>query len=156
MQATTEVPVFRRELQIGAAPETVWAFLVDPTKMARWMGLPGATFEPRPGAGFRIEVVPGHRARGAVVEVDPPRLLVYTWGWEPGPDGVPAPVPPGGSTVEFVLEPAGGGTLLRLTHRDLPTREAAESHGGGWSHYLPRLAVAAAGGDPGPDPWLES
>jgi len=32
--------------------------------------------------------------------------------------------------------------------------EAARAgHGDVWDHYLPRLAVAAAGGDPGPDPW---
>ena len=27
-------------------------------------------------------------------------------------------------------------------------------HARGWDHYLGRLAVVAAGGDPGPDPWL--
>jgi hypothetical protein len=26
-------------------------------------------------------------------------------------------------------------------------------HRGGWEHYLDRLVVAAADGDPGPDPW---
>jgi hypothetical protein len=23
----------------------------------------------------------------------------------------------------------------------------------GWEHFLPRLAIVASGGDPGPDPW---
>jgi hypothetical protein len=35
-------------------------------------------------------------------------------------------------------------------HRGLPD-DAVEDHGGGWAHYLQRLAVRAAGGDPGPD-----
>jgi len=36
-------------------------------------------------------------------------------------------------------------------HRDLPVGEGA-GHEEGWNHFLPRLAIAAAGGDPGPDP----
>jgi len=42
--------------------------------------------------------------------------------------------------------------LLRLVHRELPRQDRGGS-GAGWSHYLSRLAVAAAGNDPGPDPW---
>ncbi|TMJ36571.1 MAG: transcriptional regulator, partial [Alphaproteobacteria bacterium] len=41
--------------------------------------------------------------------------------------------------------------LVRLTHSGLPDREACTSHEKGWTHYLGRLVVAAAGGDPGPD-----
>jgi hypothetical protein len=26
-------------------------------------------------------------------------------------------------------------------------------HATGWNHFLPRLSLAAAGTDPGPDPW---
>ena len=55
---------------------------------------------------------------------------------------------------EYELAPEGEGTRLLFTHRDLPTKESAESHSLGWDHYHERLAVAAAGGDPGPDPWL--
>jgi hypothetical protein len=39
--------------------------------------------------------------------------------------------------------------------RGLPNEELARNHGEGWDNYLPRLAVAAAGGDPGRDPWLD-
>ena len=61
---------------------------------------------------------------------------------------------PGSSTVEIDLVPDGGGTLVRLVHRDLPP-EAQELHDEGWQHYLGRLAAAAVGDDPGPDPWGE-
>jgi uncharacterized protein YndB with AHSA1/START domain len=60
--------------------------------------------------------------------------------------------PPGSSTVEITLTPADGGTLVRLTHSGLPSTEAAEAHGHGWDQYMPRLAIAATGGDPGADP----
>jgi hypothetical protein len=53
--------------------------------------------------------------------------------------------------VEVELIPQGDGTLVRLTHRDLPPGEVP-AHQAGWSHYLDRLAVCAGGGDPGPDP----
>jgi len=66
----------------------------------------------------------------------------------------PNPVPPGSSTIEIELTPDGDGTRLRFVHRDLPSDEAAASHGHGWDHYLERLATAAPGGDPGEDPWL--
>ena len=31
----------------------------------------------------------------------------------------------------------------------------ADTHAGGWANYLNRLAVLAAGSDPGPDPLAE-
>jgi uncharacterized protein YndB with AHSA1/START domain len=150
---TTETVSIEREVLIDARPETVWEFLVDPAKAVRWMGV-AAELEPHPGGLYRVEVLPTVVARGTFVELDPPHRLVFTWGWEPT-DAGPNPVPPGSSTVEIELEPHGDGTRLRFTHRDLPGAESAESHGHGWDHYLARLALAAAGGDPGRDPWLE-
>ena len=147
METTTETTV-EREIAIAASPETVWQFLVDPLKATSWMGMT-ASFDPRPGGQYRIEVIPGHTAIGEFVELDPPRRLVHTFGWE-GDN----PVPSGSSTVEIDLFPDGAGTMLRFTHRDLPSAEAAQSHAHGWDHYLERLAIAAPGGDPGADPWL--
>jgi uncharacterized protein YndB with AHSA1/START domain len=148
VDATTESISVEREIAIAASPETVWELLVDPDLAIRWMGQV-ATLDVRPGGGYRVEVIPGHTASGEFVEVDRPRRLVHTWGWE-GESGVP----PGSSRVEYELVPNGDGTLLRFTHRDLPSAEAAESHAHGWDHYLERLETAAAGGDPGPDPWI--
>ena len=118
MESTTETVAVERELTIAASPETIWQFLVDPDKATRWMGQ-AASFDARPGGLYRIEVIPGHTARGEFVELDPPHRLVYTWGWEPGEDG-PNPVPEGSTTVEIELVPDGDGTILRFTHRDLP------------------------------------
>ena len=148
MDATTEATSIERQLSIAANLETVWEFLVDPDKMTRWMGL-SATLEANVGGLYHCDVIPGHTARGEVIEVDAPRRLVFTWGWENN-DGVP----PGSSTIEIELTPQGEGTSLRFVHRDLPSAEAAKSHTHGWDHYLPRLETAAAGGDPGEDPWL--
>src|SRR3954467_7054303 len=151
MESTTDAVSVEHEVAIAASPETVWSFLVEPAKATRWMGM-AAELDARPGGIYRCDVIPAHTASGEFVEVDPPRRLVYTWGWEPGADG-PSPVPPGSSTIEIELVPEDGGTRLLFTHRDLPTRESGDSHAVGWNHYLERLAIVAAGGDPGPDPW---
>ena len=145
MARTAEKASLQREVAIAASPETVWEFLVDPEKATRWMGQK-CSFDPRPGGEYRCDVIPGHTARGEFVELDPPRRLVFTWGWEPGEDGEPRAA--GSSTIEIELVPEGDGTLLRFTHGDLPSAEAADSHSKGWDHYLERLRVAAPGGDP--------
>jgi uncharacterized protein YndB with AHSA1/START domain len=151
MASSTETAV-ERTIAIDASPETVWQFLVDPEKTTAWWGMT-ASFDPRPGGEYRIEVIPGHTASGEFVELDAPRRLVYTFGWEAGENGANR-VPPGSSTIEIELVPDGAGTVLNFTHRDLPSAEASESHSKGWDHYLERLAVAASGGEPGRDPWL--
>ena len=152
MDATTETTSVERTISIAAAPETVWEFFIDPEKLTRWMGTT-AELEPRPGGIYRNEVIPGHIARGEVVELDPPRRLVFTWGWEKsGEDDVA--VLPGSSTIEVELTPEGEGTSLTFLHRDLPSGESAASHAHGWDHYLSRLEIVAGGGDPGEDPWL--
>jgi uncharacterized protein YndB with AHSA1/START domain len=153
MEQTTEQVIVERELEIAASPQRVWSFLVDPEKAVRWMGV-SALLDPRPGGEYRVVVLPGHTARGEFVELDPPHRLVFTWGWEPEGDE-PSAVPAGSSTIEIELVPTGEGTLLRFTHRDLPSPESAESHGRGWDYYLGRLEAASTGRDPGPDPWLE-
>jgi uncharacterized protein YndB with AHSA1/START domain len=152
MDATTEATVVERTLSIAASPETVWEFLVDPQKAARWMGTK-VELDARPEGIYRNEVLPSHIARGEFVEVDRPHRLVFTWGWEKSGDDKPN-VPVGASTIEIDLTPEGDGTSLHFVHRDLPSAEVAASHAQGWDHYLSRLETAAAGGDPGEDPWL--
>lgn len=148
MDAATDTTVYEKTITIDASPETVWEFFVDPDKLVRWKGMK-AQLEPTPGGIYRCEVIPGHTARGEYVELDKPHRLVFTWGWENQSN-----VPAGSSTIEVDLTPEGEGTSLRFVHRDLPNAEAVASHAQGWDHYLERLEIAGAGGDPGEDPWL--
>jgi uncharacterized protein YndB with AHSA1/START domain len=135
------------EVRIEAEPATVFEFFTDPEKMSRWKGTT-ADLDPRPGGVYRVGgIAGGATAAGSFVELEPPRRVVFTWGWEGDPQ-----VPPGSSTVEVTLTPDGRGTILRLVHRDLPPGQGVK-HLEGWQHFAPRLVVAAAGGDPGPDPW---
>jgi hypothetical protein len=50
------------------------------------------------------------------------------------------------------LQEEDGGTRLTLRHENLPSPELRDGHDVAWNTYLPRLAVRAAGGDPGTDP----
>jgi len=142
----TESLVVRRETHIAASPATVFAFLTDPEKILRWMGTE-ATTDAHPGGLYLVNGIHGVRARGAFREVVPVHRLAYSFGWE-GDEAVP----PGSSLVEIDLIDQDGGTLLRLTHTGLPDAAYSARHKQGWAHYLGRLAVAAAGRDPGPDP----
>jgi uncharacterized protein YndB with AHSA1/START domain len=135
------------EIRIGARPETVFPFFTDPELMVQWKGT-RAELDPRPGGAYRVDMNPQARVRGEYLEVDPPRRVVFTWGWE----GEGVPVAPGSSTVAIDLTPDGDGTLVRLTHSGLPSDEMKHAHVDGWNEYMPRLKRAAQGEDPGPDP----
>jgi uncharacterized protein YndB with AHSA1/START domain len=133
------------ERRVDAAPPAVYAYLTDSERWARWQG-EEATIDAQPGGLFRVRMGNGMCARGQFVELVPHKRVVFTWGWIDLPD-----LPPGSTVVEIDLEDDGDGTLIRLTHRDMPA-DHVDVHRTGWVHYLGRLGVCAAGGDPGPDP----
>lgn len=149
LNGITEHLSVRRETFIAASQERIWEYLADEEKTTRWMGT-SAAFDFAPGGRYEIEVVPGETAAGEFIVIDPPHRLAYTWGWR----GEAASVVPEGTTiVVFELVPSGSGTLLRITHHDLPEIGSTRSHSRGWGHYLERLTTTATGGSPGPDPW---
>jgi uncharacterized protein YndB with AHSA1/START domain len=131
-----------REIHIRATPETVFEFFTDPGKLTRWLAAE-ATLDPRPGGVCHQEHASEdgsgrtYHMRGEFLEVSPPERVVFTWGFTDPDVGVP----PGSSVVDVTLTPDGGGTRLRLEHRDLPV-PAIESHAGGWTGMLERLATA--------------
>jgi uncharacterized protein YndB with AHSA1/START domain len=138
---------FSTSVRIAATPDEVFPYLTDPALVTRWMG-EWAELDPSPGGTYAVDIN-GNPVRGRFVEVAPPHRLVFTWG-VPGHDTLPS----GSTTVEITLRSEGRETVVDLVHRDLPPEEVPR-HGHGWSHFLPRLVTAAAGGDPGPDPWAE-
>ena len=125
------------ELLIRAPAELVFAFFTDPDLYRRWMGRE-ATLDPRPGGIYRCVVHDTATVLGEYVVVEPPRRVVFTWGFEGG-----AGVPAGSSTVAVTLTPVPDGTLLRLVHTGLP-HPALAGHDKGWSGYLAELERAVA------------
>lgn len=133
------------EKRIEAPPEIVYRYLTESDRWLRWQGV-GAEIEANPGGLFAMSMPNGQSARGEFVELVPNQRVVFTWGWIGHPG-----IPPGSTVVEIDLIADEGGTLLTLTHKDLPPDEI-DIHLQGWQHYVPRLAEVAEGGDPGPDP----
>ncbi len=134
--------------RIRATPDQVFDYLVDRDKLLRWMGT-DATIDPQPGGVFHVDVNGRDVASGSYVEVERPSKVVFTWGWEGSDD-----VPPGSSTVAIALRADGADTIVELTHAGLPGGDS-DPHRMGWTHYLARLVIAGAGGDPGHDTYRD-
>ncbi|MEP7055484.1 MAG: SRPBCC domain-containing protein [Actinomycetota bacterium] len=141
----TDTNIVEVSVHIAALPETVFPYFTDPARFVRWMGS-DATLEATPGGIYRVRMRDGVQTEGEFVEVEPPRRLVFTWGWTG--DGE---VPPGASRVVITLEPRDGGTQVVLRHHGLPDGQR-DHHRAGWDMYIGRLVTCLAGGDPGPDP----
>jgi uncharacterized protein YndB with AHSA1/START domain len=135
-----ETIVVEQTLRVAARPETVWRYWTDPERMREWWGQ--ALLEPSPGGRCRVEMDQGPVMSGEFVELVPHERIVFTFGWEPMPDG--PIVPPGSTVVEITLVDDDGDTIMTLRHRGLPAAHAAE-HRSGWEHFLPLLAGAAGG-----------
>jgi uncharacterized protein YndB with AHSA1/START domain len=143
----SDVPhVVELSIRLEAPPHEVFWFLTDPERYVRWQGVK-AELDPRPGGVYRVWMDADTIASGVYVEVDPPRRVVFTWGWEGS-----AEVPPGTTTVELSLEAEGDGTILLLRHSGLPDGEAAAMHDEGWRLFTIRLSAVVRGADPEPTP----
>lgn len=138
--------VLEISVHIEAHPDTVFSCFTDPDRYVLWMGT-RAELEPEPGGAYRVLMRDGVQASGEFLEVDPPRRLVFTWGWSHD-----HAVAPGSTRVEVILVEERGGTRVVLRHHGLPDNDQRQHHLEGWQLYLNRLSAAAIGNDPGADP----
>jgi uncharacterized protein YndB with AHSA1/START domain len=137
---------YKTSIEIDATPTDVFDYLVTEAGMTAWMGQ-HAALDPRPGGEFAVDIA-GYAIRGRYLHVERPRRVVVSWGVAGSCD-----LPPGASTVEFRLTPATRGTRVDLVHSDLPDA-SLDGHADGWTHFLSRLEIVAAGGDAGRDDWV--
>jgi uncharacterized protein YndB with AHSA1/START domain len=136
---------YRTSILIAAEPERVFDHFVQPALLVRWMG-DWARLEAHPGGLFAVDIN-GVIIRGSFVRIERPHLIEVAWG-ESGNEAMP----PGSTRLVVRFVAKDGGTLVELEHQGLTPYEA-EKHAMGWPHFLERLGVLAAGGDPGADPW---
>ena len=159
----TEIAPVEVTVLVPAVPSDVFGFFTDPDRYVQWMGS-SAELEPVPGGVYRVRMADGFAAAGRFVAVSYPHSVVFSWGFaddeaasrtkqEGGEPGGAGAMPAGSTRVTVtLLGTEDGGTLLTLRHENLPSESLREGHDVAWNTYLPRLAVQAAGGDPGPDP----
>ncbi len=79
-----------------------------------------------------------HKVSGTYREVDPPKRLVYSWGWE----GDENPVKDSTVTIEFIER--GDATEVVLTHAIADDKERA-SHTEGWTSIFEKLDATYTG-----------
>jgi uncharacterized protein YndB with AHSA1/START domain len=140
--------VFSTSIDIDAEPDRVFDYFVQPALLVRWMG-DVARLDARGGGIFAVDIL-GVIIRGHYVRLERPHLIEIAWG-EAGNDAMP----PGSTRLLVRISPFGDGTRVELEHSGLTAPEA-KKHAIGWPHFLARLVIAAAGGDPGPDPWADN
>src|SRR5262245_13036581 len=120
-----EANTVRLERRLPGPIERVWAYLTEPDKRAKWFA--GGPMESGPAGKFTFhfhisqlapisEPMPekykqyeGMKSNGQVTRCDPPHVLSFTWGEEPGDE----------SEVTFELSDLQGEVLMVLTHRRL-------------------------------------
>ena len=121
------------DAEFDASPERVWQLWADPRQLERWWGPPTypATFTRHDLApGSRIEYhmtgPEGDQPRGYwdIVEVDPPRSLVFRDGFA-NDDGSPNTDFAEGTARVTIAELGGGRTLMSIEQR-FPSTEAME------------------------------
>jgi uncharacterized protein YndB with AHSA1/START domain len=128
--------VLRMERRLKHPPEKVWKAMTEPERLADWF--PGSvTLDLRAGGALTFEL-DGDGDTGTITDLDPPRLIAYTWGAD---------------HLRWELYPDGEGTRLVLLHT-FDDRAGAASYGAGWHTCIVALDLALdgrAGTDPGVD-----
>ncbi|HEX2130353.1 MAG TPA: SRPBCC family protein [Actinophytocola sp.] len=124
---------FSRRLPHSAA--AVWSALAEPVQQQRW--LPGVTIEASEGGAVTFDFGEDEKAEGAVLALEPGRLIEHTWLWPDEPE----------STVRWELTSGDEQTTLSLCHEPVRPGPAA-GFGAGWHATLDALAVHLTGGDP--------
>lgn len=139
-------------IEIAAPPERVFAALTDPTQLLAWWG----NRTRFPSTEWQLDARVGGRwlsrwrgpdgasfaLGGEILELAPPRLLVYTW-WDERYPGLPH------TRVRYELTPTPAGTLVTMTHDGFDaTRADYDDYDGGWSTVMRRLRAHAESGGP--------
>lgn len=144
-EAATESMTIVVERVIKASQETLWGFWTESEKLNAWL-TKESDLDPRPGGKANMTMA-GHIEYGPFtgdnryIAVDPYSHIEFTWGFDQPQVGVPA----GSSIVAVDLIPHDDGTLVRVTHRDLPAGrdESPFSERKGWTAMLEHLEEAA-------------
>lgn len=121
--------------ELSASRAEVWDAIVDPDRMARWLG----RLE-RNGDRFVLTMSSSNdqSATGEILVCTRPERIEASWSHGAEPE----------TLVQADLEQTDGGTRLTLTHRRMPAVKAAE-YGADWEDFLTGLAALLGAGSGG-------
>ncbi len=100
----------------------VWAAISNQDEITAWMQYP-TTLDPKPGGKIHIDFSSQGSLEGIVCNIEPLRLLIYTWG---------------DSLVKWEIEEASGKTQLHFAHIGVRP-ELLTGLGAGWHAFLDQL-----------------
>lgn len=112
--------VLKMQRRLAHPVERVWRAVTESDGLAAWFPST-VTMDLRVGGSVEFGFGPG----GAVTDLEPPRLVAFTWGDD---------------HLRFELEPDGGATVLHLVHT-FTDRTGAASFAAGWETCLAGLAL---------------
>jgi uncharacterized protein YndB with AHSA1/START domain len=144
------------EIDIAAPPERVFDALTQSDQLLRWFTdascpvkfwrmdarLGGSYSYATEKSNFVVNGVDEFKCHGEITEIDPPRLLVYTWvaNWHLDPQKKTA--------VRWELTPTATGTHVKVTHSGLAQEpEARADYSGGWIGVVEKLQAFAERND---------
>jgi uncharacterized protein YndB with AHSA1/START domain len=128
--------VLRMQRRLRHPIEKVWRALSEPGELGHWFP-----------SKVELDLAPGGKIRfieesdeypsldGEITDLDPPRLIAFTWDTD---------------HLRWDLQPDGDGTLLTLTHT-FDDRYGAASFASGWTGCIDVLELRLAGELAGPD-----
>ena len=137
------------EIEIAASPERVFQALITREQAMLWgsnqaFEMVSREMDARPGGKWRFvsrekagKAPPGLESydhHGEVLEIDPPRVLAYSWfaNWHEKPLHK--------TVVRWELAPTSGGTHVRVTHSGLKEMpEACVGYSQGWPGLVQAL-----------------
>ena len=145
MSADTAVKdrVLRIERVIAATPERLFALWTEPEQLVKWWGPEGFTIpqhalDVRPGGRWRTTMRRPDGSQNTVSGIyrtlDPPRRLVFTWGWDDD-----AGLRGHETEITVTFEPVTGGTRMVLTQQTFVDTDSRDRHQHGWSSSFAKL-----------------
>lgn len=134
--------VLELKCRLYAPRERIFQTLTKPAELAKWWGPSGFTtpeieLDPRVGGSYRFGMQPPNaelfHLTGEFIEIDPPRLLVYTFRWEePDPDDQE-------TIVKLSLDATGDATEVALSQGQFATEARLALHRSGWTDSFVKL-----------------
>jgi uncharacterized protein YndB with AHSA1/START domain len=136
------------EIEIAAPPARVFEALTDAEQLPRWFGsaecpvkfwrmdarLGGKYSYASEKSGVMLNGVTEFKCHSEITEIDPPRLLIYTWFGNWHADAQLKTI------VRWDLAPTASGTHVKVTHSGLVTDPASlADYSGGWPGVMESL-----------------
>lgn len=122
-----------RSILIHAPQATVFSFLTDSERWAKWWGA-GSTIDPKVGGKVYIRHPGGVESGGKILDIEPPARVVFSYGFNSG-----SPIPLEASRVTMWFDDEAGSTRVRL-HHEFSDAAARDEHVQGWRYQLSLFA----------------